>query len=134
MRYFTHTMTFPHKNVQQLTNIDYQKDLAIVGIVPGVSREEIVAIAQYFLDPATGLAEVAFIVQDEWQQRGMGGFLLDYITDIARERGVKTFYAEVLARNHTMLSLFNNCGYKLSTQFDGESYTIKYDITGEKNN
>ena len=42
--------------------------------------EEIVAIAQYFLDPKTQAAEVAFIVQDEWQDKGMGTFLLEYLT------------------------------------------------------
>ncbi len=78
-RYMTHTMTFPHKDVQQLTNVDYINNLAIVGTVPGVSGEEIVAIAQYFLDPKTQAAEVAFIVQDEWQQKGMGTFLLQYL-------------------------------------------------------
>jgi hypothetical protein len=37
-RFFTHTMTFPHRDVQQLTNIDYDKNLAIVGVVPGACR------------------------------------------------------------------------------------------------
>ena len=71
-RYMTRTMAFPHKDVQQLTNIDYQHDLAIVGVVPGPGGEDIVAIAQYFLDPKTQAAEVAFLVQDEWQAEGHG--------------------------------------------------------------
>ena len=83
-RFFTSTMTFPHRDLQKLTNTDYRNDLAIVGLVPGPGGEDIVAIAQYFLDPKTRAAEVAFIVQDEWQQRGMGHFLLDYLAQIAR--------------------------------------------------
>jgi acyl-CoA hydrolase/RimJ/RimL family protein N-acetyltransferase len=131
-RYLTHTMTFPHKDVQQLTNIDYRKDLSIVGVVPGVSGEEIVAIAQYFLDPKTQAAEVAFIVQDEWQQKGMGTFLLDYITQIAKQRGVKRFYAKVLPTNKPMLAIFHNSGYKVNTEFDGEVYSITYDLTKQE--
>ncbi|MFP3937067.1 MAG: GNAT family N-acetyltransferase [Phycisphaerae bacterium] len=128
-RYFTSTMTFPHRDVQRLTNIDYQNDLAIVGVVPGPpGEEEIVAIAQYFLDPKSDNAEVAFIVQDEWQQRGMGSFLLDYLTEIARQRGVKRFTAKVLPSNRAMLAIFHNSGYRVETEFDGEAYSLAYDI------
>jgi acyl-CoA hydrolase len=127
-RYMTHTIAFPHKDVQQLTNIDYLQDLAIVGTVPGASGEEIVAIAQYFLEPKTKAAEVAFIVQDEWQQKGMGTFLLDYLTQIAKKRGVKRFYAKVLPGNKAMLAIFHNSGYKVNTEFDGEVYSVTYDL------
>jgi acyl-CoA hydrolase/GNAT superfamily N-acetyltransferase len=128
-RYMTHTIAFPHKDVQQLTNVDYLQDLAIVGTVPGASGDEIVAIAQYFLEPKTQAAEVAFIVQDEWQQKGMGTFLLDYLTQIAKKRGVKRFYAKVLPSNKAMLAIFHNSGYKVNTEFDGEVYSVTYDLT-----
>ena len=131
-RYMAHTKTFPHRDVQQLTNIDYKNDLAIVGVVPGVSNEQIVAIAQYFLDPKTQAAEVAFIVQDEWQQKGMGTFLLDYITKIAKQHGVKSFYAKVLPSNKPMLTIFHNSGYKVNTEFDGEVYSITYELTEQQ--
>ncbi len=128
-RYMTRTMTFPHRDIQHLTNIDYKNDLAIVGVVPGVSGEEIVAISQYFLDPKTQAAEVAFLVQDEWQQKGMGTFLLDYITKIAKQRGVQRFYAKVQPNNKPMLAIFHNSGYKVNTEFDGDVYNITYDLT-----
>ncbi len=131
-RYFTHTVIFPHKDVQRMTNIDYVDDLAIVGVVPSASGEEIVAIAQYFLDPSKEAAEVAFIVQDEWQQKGMGTFLLDYITEIAKQRGVRRFYATVLPTNRPMLAIFHNSGYPVSTEFDGEVYNISYPLTKEE--
>jgi len=131
-RYMTRTKAFPHRDVQQLTNIDYKNDMAIVGVVPGVSGDEIVAVGQYFLDPKTQAAEVAFVVQDEWQQKGMGTFLLDYITQIAKQRGVKRFYAKVLPNNKPMLVIFHNSGYKVNTEFDGEVYNITYDLTGKK--
>ena len=127
-RYFTHTKTFPHKDVQRLTNLDYIQNLAIVGAVPGPGGEEIVAISQYFLDPKTQVAEVAFIVQDEWQDKGMGSFLLNYITQIAIQRGIKSFYATVLPVNKAMLNIFYNSGYEIKTEFDGSAYTIKYDL------
>ncbi len=123
-RFFTHTMTFPHKNVQQLTNIDYQQNLAIVGVVPGPGGEEIVAIGQYFLDPKTQTAKVAFIVQDNWQQRGMGTFLFEYLTKIAASRGVKRFDAKVMPDNKAMLAVFQNSGLPVRMEFDGDAYSI----------
>ncbi|MBN2594033.1 MAG: GNAT family N-acetyltransferase [Sedimentisphaerales bacterium] len=131
-RYMAQTMTFPHKDVQRLTNVDYIHNLAIVGTVPGVSGEEFVAIAQYFLDPKTGSAEVAFLVQDEWQQKGMGTFLLNYLAQVAKKRGVKRFYAKVLPTNKAMLSVFHNSGYEVRTEFDGEVYSITYDLAEKK--
>jgi acyl-CoA hydrolase len=130
-RYFSHTKTFPHKDVQKLTNVDYEQNLAIVGCVPGPKDDEIVGIAQYFLDPKTQLAEVAFIVQDEWQDKGMGSYLLNYISGIAAGRGVKKFYATVLPSNKAMLNVFYNSGYKINTEFDGDSYHITYELKKE---
>jgi len=130
-RYMTRTMSFPHEKVQQLTNIDYKSDLAIVGVVPGIGGEDIVAIGQYYFDPKTLAAEVAFLVQDEWQQKGMGTFLLDYITQVAKQRGVKRFYAKVLADNKPMLAIFQNSGYKVNVEFDGDVYNVAYDLTKE---
>ena len=128
-RYMTHTVVFPHRDIQRFTNIDYRQDIAIVAIIPHVSGEEIVALVQYFLDPKTRAAEVAFLVQDEWQQKGMGTFLLDYITQIAKQRGVKKFYAKVLQTNEPMLAIFHNSGYKVNTEFDGYAYDITFDLT-----
>ncbi len=127
-RYFTHTKTFPHRDVQRLTNVDYQQDLAIIGIAPRPDGEEIVAIAQYFLNIQTRVAEVAFIVQDEWQANGMGTFLLRHITQIAAKRGVRKFYASVLPENKAMLALFSNSGYDIKMEFDGDSYIITYNL------
>jgi acyl-CoA hydrolase/GNAT superfamily N-acetyltransferase len=128
-RFFTHTKTFPHKDVQHLTNIDYEQNLALVAVVPGPGGEEqIVAIGQYFLDPKTHDAEVAFIVQDEWQLKGMGTILLSYLAEIAMKRGVKQFSAKVLPQNKPMLAVFQNSGFPVRTEFDGEAYGLVFDL------
>jgi len=72
------------------------------------------------------MAEVAFVVLDEWQQKGMGTLLLEYITQVALKRGVKGFYAKVLPMNKPMLAVFQNSGYNVSTEFDGEIYNVNY--------
>ena len=131
-RYMTRTVAFPHKDVQQLANVDYQNTLAIVGVVPSVAGDEIVAIGEYFLEPRQGEAEVAFVVQDEWQQKGMGTLLLKFLSEVARKRDVKSFHAKVLPQNKAMLAVFHNSGYNIKTEFDGEVYDIMYDLEPTK--
>ena len=114
---------------QQVANIDYSQDVSIVGTVPSAAGEQIVAISQYYLDPRTQGAEVAFLVQDEWQRKGMGTLMLAYLTQIAKQRGVKRFYAKVLPSNKAMLAVFHNSGYEVKTEFDGEVYSVMYDLT-----
>ncbi len=129
-RYFAFTQAFPHREVQKITNIDYKNELAIVGVVPGATGEElIVAVSQYFLDPRTKSAEIAFVVQDEWQQKGMGTLLLNYLASVARLRGVRRLDAKVLPGNKAMLAIFNNSGLPVRTQFDGEVYSLSMDLT-----
>jgi len=133
-RFFTHTQTFPHKDVQQLTNIDYQNELAIVGVVPGPDGEDqIVAIAQYFLDPQTHQAEVAFIVQDEWQLKGMGTFLMERLAEIAISRKVQRFYAKVLPENKGMLAIFQNCRYPSQSKLEDGMYSVTIDLEPQGN-
>ncbi len=131
-RYMSHTVAFPHKDVQRLANVDYKNELAIVGLVPSVSGDEVVAIGQYFVDPKTGDAEVAFVVQDEWQQKGMGSLLLKFLSKVAAKRDVKSFHAKVLPQNRAMLAVFHNSGYNVKTEFDGEVYSLTYDLNEEK--
>lgn len=128
-RFFTRTIAFPHRSVQQLTNVDYEQNLAFVAVVPGPQGEEqIVGIGQYFLDPKTQAAEVAFIVQDDWQQKGMGSLLLQRLAQVATKRGVKRFNAQVLPDNKAMLAVFQNSGYPVHTKFDGDAYDIVIDL------
>ena len=127
-RYMAQTVGFPHRDVQQLTNIDYSQDISILGTVPGVSGEQVVAIAQYYFDPKSRAAEVAFLVQDEWQKKGLGTFLLTYLAQIAKKRGVKSLYAKILPSNKPMLAIFNNSGYEVKTEFDGEVYSVMFDL------
>jgi RimJ/RimL family protein N-acetyltransferase len=114
--------------VQQLTNVDYYQNLAIVALVPGATEEEIIALAQYFLDPKSLSAEVAFIVHDDWQQKGMGSLMLDYLIQVAASRGVRRFDAKVLPENNAMLAVFQNCGHPVRMEYDGDEYSIAIDI------
>jgi GNAT superfamily N-acetyltransferase len=110
-------------------NIDYREEMALVGLIGEVDSEEMIAIGRFKFDPADNMAEVAFLVRDDWQGRGIGTHLLKKLIDIARERGIKGFKADVLAENRKMLSVFHNCGYLVKTKLEDGSYSVTVDFT-----
>ena len=88
--------------------VDYDSLFAFVGEAGG----RIVAVAHYFRDPRRPeLAEVAFTVEDALQGQGVGTRLLERLADVARQRGITTFEAEVLGHNRRMIDVFRNCGF-----------------------
>jgi GNAT superfamily N-acetyltransferase len=60
-----------------------------------------------------GPAEVAFVVRDDHQSRGLGSILLEHLAAAARERGVRCFEAEVLGQNTQMTRVFRDAGFQL---------------------
>jgi RimJ/RimL family protein N-acetyltransferase len=70
-----------------------------------------VGVARYVRLPAQPeVAEAAVAVVDEWQQRGLGGELLDRLTERACENGIERFHASLFAANHAMTALFEELG------------------------
>ena len=75
-----------------------------------------------------GPAEVAFVVRDDHQSRGLGSILLEHLTAAARERGVRRFEAEVLAENGQMVRVFRDAGYQVSREFAEGVLHLEFDI------
>jgi predicted CoA-binding protein/GNAT superfamily N-acetyltransferase len=92
-----------------VTHVDVHRTrvVTLVVIHGAGANEHIIAVGQYHaLEGRTDVAEVSFLVEDAMQRRGIGTLLLDLLAEIARERGVNRFSADVLADNHVMLSVF----------------------------
>src|SRR5262245_32944179 len=101
--------------LDRLTDTDSSRHIALV-VTQGEGRDErIVAVGRYQVQAERpGVAEVSFLVEDAMQRRGIGTLLLDALAELARERGVTRFSADVLADNRQMLSVFRKAGYGLS--------------------
>ncbi len=110
-RFMSDLKRIPRKQIQDFVYIDHRKDIAMVATVPEAEGEKIIAIGRYYLDPTTNMAEVAFVVHDDWQRRGIGTFLFNHLLKIARRNGIRGFTAEVLSQNKPMQSVFDqsNC-------------------------
>lgn len=115
----------PQKQVQDFVYLDHRNEVAIVGTLPEAHGEDIIAIGQYYLDSRTNLAEVAFTVRDEWQNRGIGSFLLNHLIQTARRNGIRGFTAEVLNENKAMQAVFNKCDFHTTSKLIEGVYSFE---------
>jgi RimJ/RimL family protein N-acetyltransferase len=101
-RFFTAMKRLSPDWAHFLANVDYRRRLALV-----VEQEpgELVAVARYEPTDRDDTSEIAFVVQDRWQNRGLGTILLADLLQAAEARGIRLFRAYVLADNTRMLDL-----------------------------
>ena len=127
-RYFTVIKYMPHERLQQELDLDYETRMAIAAVVEEDGVEEMIGLARYVLDPSTGYADAAFLVRDDWQGKGIGGFLVRHLIHIARDRGVRGITATVMPDNRPMLHLFHKLGHTVETRFEEGAYHLEFEI------
>jgi acyl-CoA hydrolase/GNAT superfamily N-acetyltransferase len=101
---------------QYLCSVDYEEEMAFAAVVGPSAHERIVAASCYYLSPATGLAEVAYMVDPEWQGAGLGGILHRGLVEYARQHGARGLTADVMLGNSPMMRIFENGDYSLSSR------------------
>jgi RimJ/RimL family protein N-acetyltransferase len=111
-RFFGPKRSFSKAEISYFVDIDFERHVALVATIEERRRPVIVASARYIVvEP--GEAEVAFIVADAWQNRGIGARMLRHLAALAREAGIKTFVADVLPDNLGMLKVFERSGMRI---------------------
>jgi acyl-CoA hydrolase len=125
-RFLSAMRVFPHRDTQAMVNIDYQHEMTMVGVTGEIGSEKIIAVGRYIVDQKSNFAEVDFAVQAHSQHRGVGTFLVHYLAEIARSRGVTGFMAYVLAANRRMLSVFHKIGYVIHSSLEDGVYEIRF--------
>lgn len=105
-RFISTRQDMPHERLQEYVAIDYTKEIAILAVVQDGEKEDIAGLGQYTIDEAAHTADIAFVVKDEYQNKGIGTELLAYLTQLAKRQGLLGFTAEVLVENQPMLHLF----------------------------
>jgi RimJ/RimL family protein N-acetyltransferase len=106
-RFFSAMRRLPTDWAHFLATVDGKTRLAIVVEHETPDGPEIIAVARYEPTGDPGIVEVAFVVQDGWQGRGLGRMLLQSLLGAARARGFRRFRAYVLADNSRMLRLLS---------------------------
>ncbi|MFD9008454.1 GNAT family N-acetyltransferase [Streptomyces sp. NPDC059558] len=131
-RFFAPYPRLSDRDVHRFTHHDYVDRVGLAATIGG----EFIGTVRYDRigpdgRPASGPAdeaEVAFLVQDAHQGRGVASTLLEHIGAVARERGIRRFAAEVLPANNKMIKVFTDAGYQQKRSFEDGSVHLTLDL------
>ncbi|MFF9128214.1 GNAT family N-acetyltransferase [Streptomyces sp. NPDC014889] len=131
-RFFAPYPRLSAKDVHRFTHHDFVDRVGLAATVGG----EFIATVRYDRIGADGMpasapsdeAEVAFLVQDAHQGRGVASALLEHIAAVARERGIRRFTAEVLPANTKMIKVFTDAGYTQKRSFEDGVVHLEFGI------
>ncbi|MUL42966.1 GNAT family N-acetyltransferase [Streptomonospora sp. PA3] len=122
-RFFAPYPKLSARDVERFTNVDYDNRVALIATISDV----MVAVVRYD-KVAPDEAEVAFVVEDAHQGRGLASVLLEHIAAAALERGVRRFIADVLPENRRMTNVFREAGYTAQQSFDEGVIRLTLDL------
>jgi acetyltransferase len=118
LRFFQPLKDITHELVIRYTQIDYDREMAIVAVVSEAGKEKMAGVVRFIADPYNESAEFAILVADAWQNRGLGNKLTDYVLEIAKNKGVKRIYAEIVYSNGVMTHLLETRGFTITKDED----------------
>jgi acyl-CoA synthetase (NDP forming)/RimJ/RimL family protein N-acetyltransferase len=133
LRYFSAYPTIPPRDLVRFSHVDNVNRVALAVWLAG----EIIAVGRFDRlpagpvaepVPAGAVAEVAFVVADAHQGRGIGSVLLEHLVEIGRELGIARFEAMVLAENRKMMRVFLDAGFAPTSRLDGNEVSLQFDI------
>jgi GNAT superfamily N-acetyltransferase len=123
-RYFSPIKTMPHSKMQEYVNVDYQDTMSIVGLVEDEGSEKVIAEARYARDGESRYADTAFIVDEEYNGKGIATYLFNMLINIALQRGIGGFVGDVLSDNKPMLEVYKKSPYHVKTVLENQIYKI----------
>jgi RimJ/RimL family protein N-acetyltransferase len=120
-RLFRYKSELTEAELKAITEVDFENTVALVVTVSAaVGEETIIGAGRYVqYDPpnVSGSAEIAFMVEEDYQGQGIASMILIHLTEIARKKGLYQFEAEVLPENASMLAVFARSGLPLKKSF-----------------
>ena len=117
-RFFQHLSSLTDSAAQHLCSVDYNEEMAFAAVVGPSENERIVGASTYYLSPASGLAEVAYMVDPDWQGAGLGKLLHAGLVEYARKHGARGLRADVLPGNSRMMRVFERGDHSLAMTID----------------
>ncbi|GAB2861367.1 bifunctional GNAT family N-acetyltransferase/acetate--CoA ligase family protein [Actinoallomurus bryophytorum] len=131
-RFFSPRPRLTDGEVEHFTNVDYDHRVALIATIGtamvAVVRYDRIHSADEAENGRSGTAEVAFLVEDAHQGRGLASVLLEHIAAAARERGIARFIADVLPENRRMSKVFREAGYKAEQRFEDGVLMLTLDL------
>ena len=124
-RFFHEKTSFVSKQIERTFIIDYSRDLTIVAVEGEPGFERILAVGEYYLNPETNLAEIAFSVEKSWQGKGLSSIVIRKLAEAARDNKIKGFTAYTSKSNKAMIKLFHSLDYEVSVNGKGDMVQLE---------
>lgn len=124
-RFFSRRTDMPHEYLQKFVVIDYSQQMVILALLEHEEREECIGIGQYSIIETSNTADLALVVRDDYQDKGIGAELLSYLTLLAKKQGLFGFSAEVLVDNRPMHHLIQKMGLTIEKRLEAGVVEMK---------
>ncbi|MDH4212453.1 MAG: GNAT family N-acetyltransferase [Candidatus Thorarchaeota archaeon] len=131
-RFLTPLRSLRRQTLQDFYNVDQSRDISVVAVIKSDEEgetERIIGAGRYVLNRSTNEAEFALLVNDDYQNRGIGTFLLNHLMRIAKSKGVDAFIAYVHPQNQPMIRFIHKTGKvvesKISIQDEEYVFRLK---------
>jgi acetyltransferase len=127
-RFFRVIKETTHETLARYCNIDYEREIVMVAELTERGERRIEGMVRLVVQPDGESGEVAVVVGDPWQNRGLGSELFGYIVEVGRDMGLKRLFGEILAENTKMMHICNKKGFELK-RADEETYLATLTFT-----
>ena len=117
-----------HDVASRYCYIDYDREMAIVAEVGRGEARRLAGVGRLIGEPGQPAAEYAVLVQDDWQDRGLGGLLTDYCTEIAGKWGIRKITAITTSDNPRMIAVFEKRGFHVEMDLDGSLVQVSKEL------
>ncbi len=117
-----------HDVASRYCYIDYDRELAIVAEVGEGAERRLLGVGRLIAEPGRESAEYAVLVQDQWQDKGLGGILTDYCTEIARDWGVRKLTAITTTDNPRMIAVFQRRGWEVRQDLESSLVEVEKNL------
>jgi acyl-CoA hydrolase len=130
-RFLSHMKVFPYYDVEAMVNIDYHREMCLLGFAGEMGSERIISLAHYHLDDETMAAEVDFAVHPNYARNGIATSMVRHIAEKGRQRGVKTIVS--YTGNERVFGVFLKLDYVMESSLSAGVYEIKVRLDQPKN-
>jgi acetyltransferase len=130
MRFFSLVKALSRDSLIRLCHLDYNREMALVAVLREGEALRILGVSRYYLNPETGAAEFALVVEDAYQAKGLGKHLLERLIGVARDRGVKRLVGQILRENTPMLGLTAALGFSMPVTVEPSVVQVELVLEG----
>jgi acetyltransferase len=117
-RFFSDVGEFNHEALANLTQIDYDREMAFVAVIKDGTKEEIIGVSRALINPENTDAEFAILIRTDVKGKGLGKILMSRIIDYCKAKGTKQMSGMTMPTNRGMLTLAQRLGFEVDVHFE----------------